>query len=116
MNARLTAPRATYRLQLHPGFDFDRAIEVLDYVAELGASHCYFAPYLSSAPESFHGYDVVDPTSVRSDLGGEEGHARLCEALRARGLEHMIDVVPNHMGIDSEHNRWWWDVLARGEA
>jgi (1->4)-alpha-D-glucan 1-alpha-D-glucosylmutase len=114
MNARRQTPRATYRLQLHPGFDFDQAIEVLDYLRALGITHCYLAPYLSSTPESFHGYDVVDPTSVRADLGGEAGHARLCAALKARGLEQMVDVVPNHMGIDSEHNLWWHDVLARG--
>ena len=61
-------PRATYRIQLHPGFDFDRAIEMLDYVQKLGASHCYFAPYLTAAHGSSHGYDVVDPTRVREDL------------------------------------------------
>jgi len=109
-------PSATYRIQLHPGFDFDQAIEVLDYVAALGASHCYFAPYLTATRGSSHGYDVVDPTRVREDLGGEAGHARLCAALKARGLEQMVDVVPNHMGVDSDDNAWWWDVLAKGPS
>src|SRR5690606_29628163 len=63
---------------------------------------------------STHGYDVVDPTRVREDLGGEAGHARLCAALQARGLQQMVDVVPNHMGIDSDDNLWWRDVLERG--
>ena len=112
MSARI--PRATYRLQLNPSFDFDRAIEVLDYIAELGASHCYFAPYLTATRGSSHGYDVVDPTRVREDRGGEAGHARLCAALKARGLEQMVDVVPNHMGIDSDDNAWWCDVLEKG--
>ena len=22
----------------------------------------------------------------------------------------ILDIVPNHMGIDDESNRWWWDV------
>ena len=26
----------------------------------------------------------------------------------------MIDIVPNHMGVDDPHNRWWQDVLANG--
>ena len=26
----------------------------------------------------------------------------------------LIDVVPNHMGILSAENRWWWDVLENG--
>jgi len=112
MSSRI--PRATYRLQLQPNFDFDRAIEVVDYIAELGASHCYFAPYLTATQGSSHGYDVVDPTRVREDLGGEAGHARLCAALKARGLEQMVDVVPNHMGIDSDDNAWWSDVLEHG--
>jgi (1->4)-alpha-D-glucan 1-alpha-D-glucosylmutase len=28
----------------------------------------------------------------------------------------IADVVPNHMGIDDEANRWWWDVLENGPS
>src|SRR5688500_649220 len=34
-------PRATYRLQLHAAFGFDRAAALADYLADLGVSHLY---------------------------------------------------------------------------
>ncbi len=112
----MTPPRATYRLQLHPGFDFDAAAGVADYLADLGVSHAYLSPVLQAAPGSTHGYDVVDPSRVSADLGGEAGHARLVAALRAAGLGTVLDIVPNHMAIGGPENRWWWDVLEHGPS
>ena len=40
--------RATYRVQLHPGFDFDDAAAVAGYLADLGVSHFYASPYLQA--------------------------------------------------------------------
>jgi (1->4)-alpha-D-glucan 1-alpha-D-glucosylmutase len=112
----MTAPRATYRLQLRGGMDFDRAAGLADYLADLGVSHVYLSPILEAAAGSSHGYDVVDPTRIDPALGGAEGHARLTEALRARGLGQIVDLVPNHMAIGSRANAWWWDVLENGPA
>ena len=109
-------PRATYRLQLHPGFGFDRAADVADYLAALGVSHLYASPYLQAAPGSTHGYDVVDPGKVNEELGGAEGHARLIATLGAAGLGQVLDVVPNHMAITGPENPWWWDVLENGPS
>src|ERR1700737_4636926 len=93
------ALRATYRLQLRPGFGFDEAAELAGYLAALGVSHLYASPYLQAARGSTHGYDVVDPTRVNRELGGAEAHGRMGEALGAAGLGQMLDVVPNHMAI-----------------
>jgi (1->4)-alpha-D-glucan 1-alpha-D-glucosylmutase len=112
----MPAPRATYRLQLHPGFDFDAAAAVADYLATLGVSHLYASPYLQAAPGSTHGYDVVDPSRVNAELGGEAGHERLCTALGGAGLGQVLDIVPNHMAITGPENRWWEDVLRNGPA
>ncbi|MFZ9889501.1 MAG: alpha-amylase family glycosyl hydrolase, partial [Myxococcota bacterium] len=110
-----TRPRvATYRLQLHAGFTLDDAAALLDYLAELGISHVYLSPYLQSTPGSSHGYDVVDPAKVDQDRGGEVAFGRLCRALRRTGMQQLLDIVPNHMGIGTRHNRWWWDVLEKG--
>ncbi len=76
----------------------------------------YCSPYLQAAPGSRHGYDVVDHSRVNVELGGEEGHARLSEALAAHGLGQVLDIVPNHMSIAGHHNRWWWDVLENGTS
>ena len=62
---------ATYRLQLHAGFPLSAAQRVLGYLAELGISHVYLSPCLQAVPGSQHGYDVVDPSKISDDLGGE---------------------------------------------
>ncbi len=109
-------PLATYRVQLRSEFGFDDAAAVAGYLADLGVTHLYSSPYLQAARGSAHGYDVVDPTRVNEDLGGEEAHARLCRALGAAGLGQVLDIVPNHMAITERRNTWWWDVLENGAA
>jgi (1->4)-alpha-D-glucan 1-alpha-D-glucosylmutase len=108
-------PRATYRLQLHGGLGFDRAAGLTDYLSALGVSHVYASPYFTAVRGSTHGYDVVDPTRVDPELGGEDAHARLLRALRDAGLGQVLDVVPNHMAA-APSNPWWWDVLENGLA
>ena len=108
--------RATYRVQLHAGFDFAAAASITDYLAALGISHLYCSPYLQAAKGSTHGYDIVDPRAVNRELGGAPGHARLSEALRGVGLGQVLDIVPNHMAISGPDNPWWWDVLENGPA
>jgi (1->4)-alpha-D-glucan 1-alpha-D-glucosylmutase len=109
-------PRATYRVQLHAGFTFDDAVAILPYLADLGVSHLYVSPILQAAPGSTHGYDVLDHSRVSEELGGEDGFQRLSDALRAQGMGLVVDIVPNHMSIAHEGNRWWWDVLMHGPA
>src|SRR5438270_9457109 len=110
------APESTYRLQLHPGFTFDDAAAVARYLADLGVTHLYSSPYLQAAKGSSHGYDVVDHSRVNSELGGEEAHQRLCDALGRAGLGQVLDIVPNHMAIGTRENAWWWDVLENGPS
>jgi (1->4)-alpha-D-glucan 1-alpha-D-glucosylmutase len=110
------AIRATYRLQLRPGFGFDEVAELAGYLADLGVSHVYTSPYLQAAPGSSHGYDVVDPRRLNAELGGEPAFRRMVEALGRAGLGHVVDVVPNHMSIAGSDNPWWWDVLENGPA
>lgn len=110
----LTPIRATYRLQLEPAFDFDRAAGIVPYLASLGVSHVYCSPVFEAVPGSRHGYDVIDPTAVRRALGGEDGRARFVAALRQHGLGLIADVVPNHVAL--EGNAWWIDVLTHGTS
>ncbi|HEX6902404.1 MAG TPA: malto-oligosyltrehalose synthase [Thermoanaerobaculia bacterium] len=107
---------STYRVQLRPEFGFQEAAAVAGYLADLGISHLYSSPYLQAARGSAHGYDVIDPTRVNEELGGEEGHARFCRALGEHGLGQVLDIVPNHMAITERRNVWWWDVLENGQA
>jgi (1->4)-alpha-D-glucan 1-alpha-D-glucosylmutase len=108
--------RCTYRLQLTPELDFRRVREVvLPYARELGVSHLYLSPVLQARHESTHGYDVVDPTCVSNELGGEEELRSLCEATRGAGLGTILDVVPNHMATSEDENPFWRDPEIRAK-
>lgn len=109
-------PVATYRLQLRPGFGLAQSAALIDYFKELGISHIYTSSYLQAAKDSTHGYDIVDPSTINSQLGDEKTHAAFCERINAMGLGHMVDVVPNHMAIIGKQNPWWWDVLENGPS
>ncbi len=111
----MAIPRATARLQLHQQFTFDDAVRVVPYYAALGISHIYASPILTARPGSTHGYDIVDPTRINPELGGEAGLRRLVASLRAADMGLILDIVPNHMGIGA-HNPWWQHVLEWGQA
>jgi malto-oligosyltrehalose synthase len=108
-------PRATLRLQFHRGFTFADAAAHADWFARLGVSHVYASPIALARPGSMHGYDVIDPTAVNPELGGEEGLLFLARTLRDAGVGLLLDIVPNHMAADTR-NTWWRDVLREGRA
>lgn len=114
---------STYRLQMRGpqadpqgrAFTFADAETIVPYLKELGVSHLYLSPILTSLPDSNHGYDVIDPTEINPELGGREGLQKLADTAHAAGLGIIIDIVPNHVGIaDPQANEWWWDVLKNG--
>lgn len=107
---------ATYRLQLGPALDFAQAAARVPYLKKLGISHLYLSPVLDAATGSLHGYDVVNHTQLAQSLGGEEGFARLVAAAHAAKIGIVLDLVPNHMSIADDRNRWWWDVLENGPS
>jgi (1->4)-alpha-D-glucan 1-alpha-D-glucosylmutase len=109
----MNTPRATMRLQFHKDFTFDDATSRVSYFSALGISHLYASPIMTARKGSLHGYDVIDPTRVNPELGGEQALERLVAALRARGMGLIVDIVPNHMAAVTD-NPWWADVLARG--
>ncbi|MBB6287186.1 MULTISPECIES: malto-oligosyltrehalose synthase [unclassified Pseudomonas] len=106
--------RATQRLQFHKGFTLDDAVPLVPYFAQLGISHLYASPLLSARAGSMHGYDVVDPTSVNPELGGEPALRRLVEALREHDMGLILDIVSNHMAVGGADNPWWLDLLEWG--
>ena len=107
-------PRATYRLQFHKDFGFDRATELVPYLARLGVSHLYASPYLKARPGSTHGYDIVDHDALNPELGDAAAFGRMVAALREHGLGQVLDFVPNHMGVGGADNPFWLDVLEWG--
>jgi len=108
-------PHSTYRLQFTPTFRFDDARAIVPYLAELGIGTIYASPYFEARPGSEHGYDVVNPNALNPEIGTAAEHADFIAVAQRAGLGHLLDFVPNHMGIGVVNPRWL-DVLAWGEG
>ena len=109
-------PVATYRLQLDRTLTFAAAREIVPYLDALGVTDCYLSPFFQASSGESHGYDVSDHGRFNAALGTEAEYRAFTDALRARGMGQLIDVVPNHMGIAGSRNAWWSDVLENGPA
>jgi alpha-glucosidase len=81
----------------------------LDYLADLGVNALYLNPIFTAY--SNHKYDVADYEQVDPHFGGDAALVALREALTARGMRYLLDVVPNHCG-------YWhpWFQAARADA
>jgi (1->4)-alpha-D-glucan 1-alpha-D-glucosylmutase len=113
---RLQVPAATYRLQLHHGFRFADATALVPYLHRLGVTHCYASPYLKAVKGSEHGYDLVDHGHLNPEVGSEQDFEQFVVTLRQHSMGHILDFVPNHMGVASNDNLWWQDILENGPS
>ena len=104
---------STYRIQFNNNFTFADAEAIVPYLHDLGITHLYASPIFAAVAGSQHGYDCVDPTRLNPELKPERFEP-LVAALHQRGMAMIVDIVPNHMGIDTNNNPWWNDVLANG--
>src|SRR5947209_6545814 len=109
-------PESTYRLQFHKGFTFRDATAIVPYLASLGVTHAYASPYLKATPGSTHGYDVIDHCTLNPELGTPEDYDAWVDELKRHGLSHILDTVPNHVGVATNENVWWNDVLENGRS
>jgi len=110
-------PISTYRLQIRESFDLHKAAGIARYVHDLGADWLYFSPLLKAEEGSDHGYDVTDHSLIDPARGGAAGLDAASEAARALGLGILIDIVPNHVGVQTPaQSVWWWDLLTHGQT
>ncbi len=107
-------PRATYRLQLSTEFGLEECASLVEYLDRLGISDLYLSPLFHARSDSQHGYDVVDHTRVEAAFGGRAALDQLGRVVRSTGLGVLLDIVPNHMGINDPDNHYWNDVLENG--
>ena len=115
----IVAPRipvSTYRLQFNGQFRFFDARKIVPYLYELGISDVYASPYLKARSGSMHGYDIVDPRVLNLEVGTEAEYDAFVKELTQRGMGQVLDIVPNHMCIESHENAWWADVLENGPS
>jgi (1->4)-alpha-D-glucan 1-alpha-D-glucosylmutase len=118
-------PLSTYRLQLNREFDLPAATRLVPYLRDLGVDWLYLSPIFAARRGSAHGYDVIDPTMVNTELGGRAALDELARRVHDAGLRILIDIVPNHQAATDENRRWtaalesrdpgWFDVHWRGD-
>jgi (1->4)-alpha-D-glucan 1-alpha-D-glucosylmutase len=109
-------PVSTYRLQVYQQFPLTAATAIVPYLARLGVDVCYTSPYFTAAPGSTHGYDVANHNEINPEVGGAEAHTAFAAAIAAAGMGHVVDFVPNHMGIGTGNNARWNDLLENGPS
>lgn len=68
--------------------------EALGYLHELGATCLWLSPLCAS--ETYHRYDTTDLYSVDPALGTGQDLRDLVDAVHARGMRILLDLVPSH--------------------
>ncbi len=109
-------PSSTYRLQFNIQFRFTDAKNIIGYLNDLGISDIYASPYVKAKQGSLHGYDIVDPTILNPEVGTENDFNEFINEIQKCGMGQVLDIVPNHMCIESKDNTWWTDVLENGPS
>ena len=93
------------------GGDFAGIEQHLDYLSELGITALWTTPVASNGDmsESYHGYAATDLYTVDSHFGTLEDYQHLSDALHDRHIKLVIDLVPNHIGVQ---HPWVLDLPA----
>lgn len=113
---------------------FQNVIDDLDRIKSLGVDYIYLLPIHPIGEKNKKGslgcpYSIQDYSKVRDELGGLSEFQRLVDAVHAKKMKIMMDIVFNHTSRDSvflkEHPEWffrnenneistrvgdWWDV------
>jgi len=111
-----TIPASVYRIELNPQVNFRSASKIIDYLSDLGVNALYCSPYFQTVAGSQNNYNITDATRLNAALGSEQDYENFCGALKAKGMGQILDVVPNHMGIQGGSNNLWMDVLENGPS
>jgi neopullulanase len=106
------------------GGDFAGIEKHLDYLKELGVTTLWLTPVASNAGmrESYHGYAATDMYATDPHYGTLAEYRHLSDALHARGMKLVIDLVPNHVGVehpwvrDSPTPDWFHGTLTKHDA
>ena len=103
--------------QMHPGTynaeewvpsTFDKNIERLDHIRNLGVNVIQLMPVNEWASDKSWGYNPADIFAIESALGGPDALKRFVRAAHQRGIAVFADVVHNHYG-PSDLSLWQFD-------
>ena len=92
--------------------DIPGILSRVDYLAELGIDAVWLSPFYPSELAD-GGYDVADYRDVDPRLGTLADFDAMVEALHARGIHVVVDIVPNH---SSDQHAWFQEALAAGRG
>ena len=103
------------------GGDFAGIEQHLNYLQQLGVTALWTTPVASNGamPESYHGYAATDLYATDAHFGSLDDYRHLSDALHARGMKLVIDLVPNHLGVqhpwvlDPPAPEWFHGTLQR---
>ena len=79
--------------------DLQGIIQKLDYIAGMGFTAIWLNPINASSFRDA-GYDVTDFYSVAPRYGTNDDYKALCDAVHARGMKIIFDLVAGHTSID----------------
>ncbi len=91
--------------------DFKGIEEHLDYLEALGVHALWLSPIHPAS--SYHGYDVLDYTSINPDYGTEADFLSLLEAAHERDIKVYLDYVLNHTSKD---HPWFLEAKSDTES
>lgn len=89
------------------GGDLQGVLNRLDWLQSLGVRTVWLSPVFAMRPDkygpygAFHGYWTWDLAQVEPRFGDEALLAKLSDALHARGMRLVLDLVLNHVGPDA---------------
>lgn len=92
--------------------DIPGILSRVDYLADLGIDAVWLSPFYPSELAD-GGYDVADYRNVDPRLGTLDDFDAMVEALHARGIRVVVDIVPNHT---SDQHAWFQEALAAGRG
>lgn len=93
--------------QAFHGGDLRGLLDELDHLDDLGVSTVWISPVFAMRTEKFHGhgayhgYWTTDFGKVEPRFGDEKLLKDLSDALHARGMKLMLDIVLNHVAPDA---------------
>lgn len=87
--------------------DIKGIMSKLDYIKSLGVDAIWFSP-LYKSPQEDMGYDIADYRDIAEEYGTLDEFKELLEAIHARGMKVIMDLVINHT---SNQHRWFIESM-----
>lgn len=91
------------------GGDIQGIINHLDYLKDLGVTAVWNTPMMEDNMQvgSYHTYAITDYYRIDPRYGSNDDYKRLSAELHSRNMKLIMDVVPNHCGL----NYYWMKDL-----